>query len=257
MNDKKLQTKRKTKKGMRVLHARLTKRKQRVSASADAAMLDSDVPSVGVGRALTVILALHVIAIGAIYVGTQWKKSDTLASSTPTFVTDAEGVDNIQLSRGLETDFVNVGEDYAGFAKRHGVSVTELRRVNKNVVIHSGMRLLVPSEKLEDLAQLASTGSAGVVSDRPDLRLETTTAATSSAPAQLITPRRNPNQAVAIPRAVVVLEASGEKYVVQPGDSIWRISRKYKVSQEALMELNGMSDPGKLRSGMTLSIPLK
>jgi LysM repeat protein len=43
--------------------------------------------------------------------------------------------------------------------------------------------------------------------------------------------------------------------VVKPGDSIFAIAGRYKVSQDALMKLNGISDPKKLRIGMKLVIP--
>ena len=60
------------------------------------------------------------------------------------------------------------------------------------------------------------------------------------------------------PRAVIVSDepvAGTRTYKVQSGDSVWRISNKFKVSQEALMQLNGMSDARQLRSGVTLKIP--
>ena len=44
-------------------------------------------------------------------------------------------------------------------------------------------------------------------------------------------------------------------YVVQPGDSVWRIANRFEVPQEELMKENGISDPTKMRAGMTLRIP--
>jgi LysM repeat protein len=49
--------------------------------------------------------------------------------------------------------------------------------------------------------------------------------------------------------------SSGRVHVVQPGESIFRIASRFKVGQEALMQLNGISDPRKLRAGMRLAIP--
>jgi LysM repeat protein len=42
---------------------------------------------------------------------------------------------------------------------------------------------------------------------------------------------------------------------VQPGDSIWRIANRNKVSQDALMRANGISDARKMKTGMKLVIP--
>jgi LysM repeat protein len=76
MKDNKLQTKRKAQKGFRAMYARTVGKKVRASAAASADELDGDVPNVGIGKALTVILILHVLAIVAIYVGTQWRDDD-------------------------------------------------------------------------------------------------------------------------------------------------------------------------------------
>jgi LysM repeat protein len=51
--------------------------------------------------------------------------------------------------------------------------------------------------------------------------------------------------------------ASGKTYVVQQGDSIFRIASRYNVSQQSLMRANGISDPRKMRAGMKLIIPLE
>ncbi|MGE9268623.1 MAG: LysM peptidoglycan-binding domain-containing protein [Verrucomicrobiales bacterium] len=61
-------------------------------------------------------------------------------------------------------------------------------------------------------------------------------------------------------RAVVVEEpepapAAQQTYTIRSGDTIWRISKKYGVSQQALMRLNGISDPGRIQIGQTLKIP--
>ena len=76
MKNSKLQTKRKTQKGFRAMYARTVGKKVKASAAASADELDGDVPNVGIGKALTVILILHVFAIIAIYVGTQWRNGD-------------------------------------------------------------------------------------------------------------------------------------------------------------------------------------
>ena len=44
-------------------------------------------------------------------------------------------------------------------------------------------------------------------------------------------------------------------HLVVKGDTIFSLSRQYKVSQEELMRHNGLSDPSKLQAGMRLSIP--
>ena len=46
-----------------------------------------------------------------------------------------------------------------------------------------------------------------------------------------------------------------QNYVVKSGDNLYRISKHYKIDQAALMRANNISDPAKLKSGMTLVIP--
>lgn len=249
MKDKQLQTKRQTKKGLRKLHAKVTsssRRKQRVSAAANPDMLDSDVPNASIGRALTVILLLHVVAITAVYIGVQWNKGkvDLDTVSVPA----ASGkVDLSNVNASLPTDFVLAGDTYASFAQRHNVDESELRNVNGNATIHAGKPLSIPPKKITIAAQ-ASTAELPV-SDRPALPATNTVVQVPAVDATpvLVKPK--------IAKAEVVAMASGKTYQVKQGDSIWRISRKYKVNQDALMKLNGMKDAGRLRAGMTLKIP--
>ena len=48
---------------------------------------------------------------------------------------------------------------------------------------------------------------------------------------------------------------SGKTYVVQKGDSPYTIAEKLKVDASALLKLNGIDDPKKLKPGQTLHIP--
>ncbi|MEO1856266.1 MAG: LysM peptidoglycan-binding domain-containing protein [Rubritalea sp.] len=255
MKDKKLQTKRQTKKGFRKLHAKVTassRRKQRVSATANSDMLDSDVPNASIGRALTIILVLHFVAIGVIYIGIKWNKGqfdDIMPASTSTQAA-ASNVDLSNVNAGLRTEFVLAGDTYEAFAARHQVDVQELRKVNNNASIHAGKTLSLPAEVIKGASP--SVVAALPVSDRPPLPATNNvvnvqpTAAVREAPrAVIVTPN------VAADQPVV----GAQTYQVQSGDSVWRISNKFKVSQDALMQLNGMSDARQLRSGAILKIP--
>ncbi|MFC5050209.1 LysM peptidoglycan-binding domain-containing protein [Rubritalea spongiae] len=264
MKDKQLQTKRQTKKGFRKLHAKVTsprRRKQRVSAAGSADMLDSEVPNASIGRALTVILLLHVVAIGAIYLGIQWNKGRTEVSVTSgSPAGENAAVDIMNVNANLESDIVLAGDTYEVFAARHEVDVAELRSVNNNATIHAGKVLYLPPNKIRAAQAVASAELA--VLDRPPLPTSTNVV-TVQTPSEPVLVKAQTESAA--PKAVVVEESSskakavvvaaGSTYKVQPGDSVWRISNKYKVSQDALMRLNGMSNPRELRSGMTLKIP--
>lgn len=250
MKDKKLQTKRQTKTGFRKLHAKVTassRRKQRVSASANPNMLDSDVPNASIGRALTIILMLHLVAIGVIYIGIKWNKGqfdDILPASASTQAA-ATSVDLSNVNAGLRTEFMLAGDTYEAFAARHQVDVKELRKVNNNTIPLAGKPLSLPAETIKVTSP--AVAAALPVTDRPPLPVTNTVVNVQAvAPkAVIVTPD--------IPLAQPV--AGSQTYKVQPGDSVWRISNKFKVSQDALMQLNGMTDARQLRSGVTLKIP--
>ena len=71
------------------------------------------------------------------------------------------------------------------------------------------------------------------------------------------------------PKAVVVkptverptvssgVQDSGTRYTIKTGDTLWRISNRFKVSREDLLKLNGIKDANKLYAGRTIKIPAK
>ena len=74
MKNKNIQTKRNTgkKSGFSILHARTRgRKKQRAAMVGSAEDLGADVPNVSIGRALIVILVLHIVAIVAVFVHTK------------------------------------------------------------------------------------------------------------------------------------------------------------------------------------------
>ena len=213
-------------------------------------MLDSDVPNASIGRALTIILMLHLVAIGVIYIGIKWNKGqfDDIIPASASTQAAATNVDISNVNAGLRPAFVVAGDTYESFAARHQVDVQELRKVNNNTTIHAGKRLRLPAEVIKVTSPVVA---ALPVSDRPALPatnnvVNVPSTAVRKAPRAVIV---KPN----IPQAQLV--AGGQTYKVQSGDSVWRISNKFKVSQTALMKLNGMSDARQLRSGVTLKIP--
>jgi LysM repeat protein len=50
-------------------------------------------------------------------------------------------------------------------------------------------------------------------------------------------------------------DESGVWHVVQPGETLWRIAHTYEVPLERLAEVNGISDPARIRAGRRILIP--
>lgn len=275
MSKDKLQTKRQIKQGgFRRLYARMGKRKQRVTAAASSNMdISGDVPSVGIGRSLMIILVLHVVAIGAILIGTKGGDSEKIPA---VLVDSAEKQEKVkvkssELNKGLERRVVKAGDNYKKLANRYGVSLEELRRVNHNTPLSAGLFVYLPPKKItvaeadsvQQLRQarerIAEIGVAPV-SDRPDLGLNDSVAI-DAAPVVAI-PQAKPSPVAVLvkpklrPGIKVVDKTSlGATYKVKAGDSIWRIAHNHKVKQDELLKLNGISDPRHLKEGMILKIP--
>ncbi|MBI5841788.1 MAG: LysM peptidoglycan-binding domain-containing protein [Chloroflexi bacterium] len=65
----------------------------------------------------------------------------------------------------------------------------------------------------------------------------------------LVTPTPDSGRQLPTPRQDV------DQYVVQAGDTLGSIAQRYGISMDALMQMNGISDPNLLEVGVTLDIP--
>ncbi|WP_018969515.1 LysM peptidoglycan-binding domain-containing protein [Rubritalea marina] len=229
MNSRKLQTNRvqpQKKRGIRAVHARVSsgsRRKQAVAAaSTRPGELQAEVPHKSLASVWMVVIILHVVAVGVIYVAIEWNKSQLQPLDLP-----SANVASSNEFEGLEPKLVKSGDTYESFATRHKVSVEKLRALNKNTTIHAGKVLYLPKEEQVEPVMVKVQPSA--------------------------------EGAAATVKAVVVEEAKSlaESYTVVKGDSIYRIAKAKGVSQDALMAANGIEDARQLRVGQKLEIPLK
>ncbi|RZA16043.1 MAG: LysM peptidoglycan-binding domain-containing protein, partial [Proteobacteria bacterium] len=125
-----------------------------------------------------------------------------------------------------------------------------LRLLNEHMEISPGRILKVPAERVAPkpveavLPMAGAPAATNELVDNVDVR---------DAPrAQLVRPNAHSAAALAQPAAPA---ASGRSYVVQNGDSVWRIANRFKVNQDALMKANGIKDATKMKIGMNLVIP--
>jgi LysM repeat protein len=239
-------------------------RRQRVAATAPAGgvELESEDGSSKISRALTIIFLIHIVAIGLIFIhhrfldGRPKDASASVATATsdayPVTAAAPRRTDLPRLSSGETPYIVRTGDNYARIAAAEDVDEGQLRELNGNIDLEPKLILKLPPKRIvaveppeviEIRQQSVPTGDAGLVEALP--------VDVSDAPrAQLVRPATQLAGAGA-PAAT----ASGTTYVVKPGDSIFAIASRYKVSQDALMKLNRISDPKKLRIGMKLAIP--
>lgn len=239
------------------LNAVTNSRRQRVAAAASATEMEAEDGSSKISRALTIIFLIHIVAIALIFIHQRFLdgREPAVSSAVKNAPSEAapapgrNGEDLPRLSSGEKSYIVRTGDNYARIAAAEGVDENDLRQVNHNVDIGPGLILKIPPKRIvaEEPPELAAIRRQ-TASDRDRGLVEAAPADISNAPrAMMVRPAVNHDGA---PPA-----ASGTSYVVRPGDSIFRIANRHKVSQQSLMRVNGISDPRKMRVGMKLTIP--
>jgi murein DD-endopeptidase MepM/ murein hydrolase activator NlpD len=131
-----------------------------------------------------------------------------------------------------ETIEVAPGDTLYGLSRKHHVSLAELMAANQltTPALKPGQKLVLP---------VPGQASAAAVPAQP--RAPRQAAAPAAAP---MTP----------PSADVAAKYSAA-YTVKPGDSLYSISRKNKISLVELEQVNNISDPRKVRPGTVLKVP--
>lgn len=239
----------------RRLNAFTSGRKQRVTAAASsAAEMDVEDGSSKISRALTIIFLIHIVAIALIFFHQRFLDDRPGASAAvleqPPQAATPRRTDLPRLSTGEKPYIVQTGDNYARIAEREGVDEGDLKLLNKNVDIRPDLVLKIPPKRIvaeapPEIAAIRAQSSAG--DDRGNVEGVDVTGAPR---ALLVHPNLSQDEATS--GATVT---SGKSYVVQPGDSIFRIAGRFHVSQDAIMKANRITDPRKLKAGMELVIP--
>jgi LysM repeat protein len=244
-------------------------RKQRVSASAAAPVAEMEMDDGGskISRALTIIFLIHIVAIGLIFIHQRFLDGRPQETAKPTKnATEAmlaqqpstvQRTDMPKLSSGDKIYVVKAGDNYTRIALAAGVDEGDLRLLNEHKEIGPGLLLKVPPKRrivAEDPPEVAAIRQQNQSLVDPGL---VEAVDVSNAPkAQLIRSNvihdlREP----ASPSATSPAAVHGKPYIVQPGDSIWRIANRFKISQDTLMRANSITDARKMKTGMKLVIP--
>lgn len=251
----------------RRLSAVTRNRKQRVAATASAPLPEVEMDEGGskVSRALTIIFLIHIVAIGLIFIHQKFldgRPSET-AEASKAVVAAAPVVEKPKenlprLTGGEKIHVVRAGDNYSRIAAAEGVDEGDLRLLNQHVDIRPGLLLKIPPQRIvaEESAEVAEIRR--LTPSDTDRGLVENVDVSRAPKAQLVRPNVNHAENSPRPAADVIpsaAAASGKSYVVQPGDSVWRIANRFKVNQDALMRANGISDARKMKTGMKLVIP--
>ena len=140
---------------------------------------------------------------------------------------------------------VQPGDTLYGLSKRHQVPVAELMAVNDltGPNLKPGQKLYLPAGKAV-MARPAAPAAP------------MTTAALTPAPAAPVAaaPAETPAPPMAPPSAEVAAKYNST-YQVKTGDSLYAIARANKVPFMELQQVNGITDPKKVKPGTTLKVP--
>lgn len=247
----------------------VTNRKQRVAATADQSMIGEDGSS-KISRALTIIFLIHIVAIGMIFVHQKFLDGRSPGDATAKAVQPqaipassaaaAHRPDLPRLEKGDKPYIVRPGDNYSRIAVNANVDEADLRLINKHAEIVPGLLLKIPPKRIvaNESPEITALREQSIIK-APDAGLvDAVPVDVSNAPkATLVKPLIKPQTATKTQTvaAVVAPSPSGKTYLVQSGDSVWRIASRFKVDQAALMKVNGISDARKIRPGMALQIP--
>jgi membrane-bound lytic murein transglycosylase D len=132
---------------------------------------------------------------------------------------------------GLRSYALRRGESLSSIVEASGVPVERIRELNPGLDaarLREGSRIRIYAD------------AARVLDARPVARVAAGPAPAASRASSAPAPRTS--------------SAGGRTHTVEPGESLWRIARRYGVSVGAIQEANGMRDET-IRPGQTLRLP--
>ena len=211
-------------------------------------------------RAILVMLLLHVVAVGGFFASSLLKEHDLKRSSiNSSAALEAEdtqvpssgehagaskhdsGKENVHPS----VHVVRPGETLTLIANETGVTLEALVAANGADTVTNGLRtgqeLKLPERSPDPTAQTAVNSADAL--NLIEGHTKPTAPALASGSSLGVKGNRSSQDA-------------GKTYVVGKGESAYTIALKNKVSYEALLRLNQIADPKKLRPGQKLRLPL-
>lgn len=248
----------------------VTRKRQRVSASATMSGMEMEDGGSKISRALTIIFLIHIVAIALIFIhqrfleGRPQESTRAVAheAATPAVVAKTPDTPPAPLvANSGKTHVTKDGESYVSIATMLGVAEADLRQLNQDKAMRKGLILSIPTQKAEATAVVseavadASTTTTDAViaahTTADDGMVEAVPVDVSIAPKAKAVVENESAQ----PASKEVAKASGKTHQVKKGETIVKIAKHYKVTQDALMSANAITDPTKLKAGASLVIP--
>ena len=145
-----------------------------------------------------------------------------------------------------KTYLVKAGDTMTRIAASLGVTIPDLEKANGlagNAVLRVGQSLKVPEKIIAQAAAGVGAQAEAVAGSAQQIPGNIAAAATAAA-ATLQGASNAP-----------VSTADLAEYTVVKGDNPYKIAKKFKVTPDELMKVNGITDPKKIQIGQKLKIP--
>lgn len=248
-----------------------------------------DTPDVRLTRVFTIVLILHIVAVGGILAFKMVEKAsnpEVLASiaatteevaqptveAAATSVAETEAVSTEGSTKPVLMDHpsapeyqeyrVGSGESLISIAKKLGVSASEIREINHlddgtNLTV--GRWIQVP--KTAESAGEEPRSALAAANEAPASRPVTPPAATPLPQKAPEIAKTTPKPAPPVGKAEDASATkpagtrSGDRYQVQKGDTLFGIARQFGIKYQDLMAANGIQKPENLQAGQTLRVP--
>ena len=246
-------------------------------------------PNMKLSHAFIVVLILHLIAVGGIFGFNAMKnRQQTLAKiaaesglvdpvpgTTERASPAAAAAESARTSQPVQsapadarpaaaqapaasgtsgkTHEVAPGDTLTRIAAKYETTIEALVKANQladSAILRVGQKLVIPA------AATSAAAPANARAQAPSAAPAAPAPKTVAAPAAPKTVAAPAPQTAPVPKAAAAAApADGTTYEVVAGDNPYKIAKKFKVSYQALLDANGITDPTKLQIGQKLKIP--
>lgn len=252
-----------------------------------------DTPDVRLTRVFTIVLILHVVAVGGILAfkmvekastpetlaaitGTEETTTETEAAATAAAAPQSETTDT-ETAAAVKADAVEkpAGESALLVDHPSAVEYQEYRVGSGDSLISIARELGVSASKIREINNLDSGGNLAVGRWIRVPKTEKTASNAGSSVAAVAPAKPKPapkpeptvekpapqKPAVAAapatsqPEPAAPASANRDRYKVQKGDTLFGIARQFGIKYQDLMAANGIQKPEHLQAGQTLRVP--
>lgn len=156
----------------------------------------------------------------------------------------------ILLSQQEERYYVQAGDKVSQISKHFGVreeAILARNNISKGADLKEGSYIVIPSPSWQ--SENAGTVNAYRLTDKYKEDASSASSATSGVQS---------TQTAAVPAASAQAGKRVEvtrEHILQPGETVYRISQRYNVSQFDILAINNIRNPEDLKPGMVIKVP--